>query len=89
MTFEMLAKMVADDFRETMNDEGFDSFEQMCKCYAWEWADVKDEVDAIITEIARREHLELWMSDDQTFIQLGLDDISWRDFKRMMLAELK
>ena len=89
MTFENLAKMVADDFQEDMIENGFESFDEMRRCYDWEWSDVKNEVDFTISEIARKEHLALWMSDDQTFIQLGFDDIDWRSFKKMFLNNLR
>lgn len=88
--FEGLAKRVADEFRKTMKVEEFESFEEMKRCYGWEWADVKDEVDYCINEIAREDmNSYLWMADDHTFIQYGIEDIiSWREFKKLLLTNL-
>ncbi len=90
MTFEKLARIVADDFKATMQEEGFSTFDDMRKCYWWEWSDVRDEVRAIIDEAAKDYGESFWMADDGTFIQIGAcRDMSWRDFKKLLLAELE
>ena len=94
MTFEKLAKLVAEDFQRTMDEEGFETFNEMKKCYDWEAQDIKEEVESIISELNKRAYEEngetFYMSDDYTFIQIGIiDEMSWRDFKKLIFGNLK
>lgn len=92
MTFNELAKMVADEFKETMIDEGFNTFNEMCRCYEWDAQDIKEEVNFILNEISSKLWKEkketVWMSDDFSFIQLNLNDMSWREFKKLIFQNL-
>ena len=87
-TFEDLAKFVAGVFASDMNDEGFETFTEMARCYCWEWDDIKDEVDSIL-QLAAARGTECWMWDAQTHIHLGSDDITWRKFKALIFSNLK
>ena len=94
MTFEKLAELVADDFQKTMNEEGFETFKEMKKCYDWDAQDIKEEVDSIISELNKKAYEEsgetFWMSDDYSFLQIGIfDDMSWGDFKKLVFSHLK
>ena len=93
MTFNDVAKMVADDFKETMWENGFHTFTEMCICYMWDSQDVKEEVSFIISKLSdklwKEERVSLWMSDDFSFIQLGFEDMSWKDFKKLFINELR
>ena len=94
MTFEKLAEMVRADFKATMEKEGFETFADMKRCYCWEAADIKDEVNTIITDLARQaykngEKAHFFMADDNSFIQIDIcEDMSWRDFKKLVFANL-
>lgn len=94
MTFEKLAKLVADDFQATMDKEGFKTFSEMRNCYCWEIQDIKDEVQQIITELAAKaweeNHETFFMSDDCTFVQIGVcDEMSWGNFKKLIFSHIK
>lgn len=90
MTFEELARKVAGEFRKDMKEVGYETFEDMRRSYDWEWADVKEEVSYLIDEIAKATgDSYLWMADDHTFIQNASGDISWKEFKKLLLANLK
>lgn len=43
--FELLAEKVAEGFVETMKNEGFETFKEMCDCYWWTTKDIKTETD--------------------------------------------
>ena len=93
MTFEKLAKLVAEDFQKTMNEEGFTTFKEMKKCYVWDAQDIKDEVEEIVTILNRQLYSEgeqnFYMSDDQTFLQIGIfDEMSWGEFKKLVFSNL-
>ena len=94
ITFEKLAKLVADDFQKTMDEEGFETFLEMKRCYMWEAQDIREEVESIISELSKKAWEEngetFFMSDDYTFIQIGIcEEMSWRDFKKLVFANLK
>ena len=93
MTFERLAKLVADDFRKTMKEQGFTTFKEMKNCYDWDAQDIKDEVEGIITVLNRdmwKETGTFLMSDDQSFLQIGFfDEMSYGNFKKLVFADLK
>ena len=94
MTFEELAKLVAEDFKKTMDEEGFETFDEMKKCYWWSNDDVKEEVESIISVLTEKSVKDggeyFYMSDDHTFIQIGtFNDMSWRDFKKLVFSHLK
>lgn len=94
MTFEKLAVYVANDFRKTMQEEGFTTFAEMKKCYMWDADDIKTEIYDIITEYAKEqyskgEYSDFWMWDDMTAVQIGWDDMAWKDFKRLIFKDLK
>ena len=50
ITYEFLAQKVADYFNEAIKEGGFDDFKDMASCYWWTPKDIKDEVNAIISE---------------------------------------
>jgi hypothetical protein len=96
MTFEVLAKMVADDFCRTMKDQGFETFGEMKKCYMWDAKDIKEEISSIVSEISENLWQEThnvgstaFVSDDFTFVQIGiLDEMRWGDFKKLVFGFL-
>ena len=92
MTFEMLAKKVADEFREIMTEEGCESFAELKKSQMWSWADVKNEVGDILwdyaDELLMRGHVPCFLCDEFNTVVLGNQDMSWGNFKKLLLAEL-
>ena len=47
-TADQLAKIVANDFKETMNEFDFESFGEMARSYQWTSKGIKEEVNAIL-----------------------------------------
>ena len=91
-TVEDLAAAVRAEFVKYIHDDGFRSFAEMRRSYDWEWTDVKIETNSIINELAlaaykNGEFCNFWLSDDLTFIQVDRD-IYWKDFKKMVFANL-
>lgn len=84
-SFEEAANIVAHEFFKDMQESGYETFEGLCQCYWWSSEDVKEEVDAILT----METNNAWMWDDMTHVQIGIDDVSYRDFKKMYLSKIK
>ena len=89
MTFESLAKLVADDFRKTMYEEGFKTFNEMKKCYCWDARDIKEEVDYTITKYANETGASVYMFDDHSAVEVDLDVMSWREFKKLVFDALE
>lgn len=94
MTFEILAKLVADDFRNTMEEEGFETFQEMKKCYMWDAQDIRDEIVYIVTELSNEyweNHRESFsISDDGSFLEIGISkDMDYKEFKALVFSNLK
>lgn len=81
-TFEELAKVVADGFKQVMQEEEFDTFDEMKDCYWWTTEDIKAEVDSYIQEATDG---DACISDDGTDVYLHGTDmmISYRKFSAM------
>ena len=82
--FEDAAEAVAQDFVNTMKDEGFQTFEEMKRCYMWEPEEIKQEVSAILDEFT-----DCWMWDDTTHVQIGIEDMPYREFKKLWTSKVK
>lgn len=93
MTIKELARLVSDDFQKTMNEEGFETFNEMRRCYCWETQDIKEEVSSIINEISAKVWEErketVFMYDDYSTVIADGEDMSWRDFKKLIFENLK
>jgi hypothetical protein len=94
MTFEELAKVVADEFRKDLEEGEFEDFEDMRRCYGWSARDVKDEVSAIITSCANDRYDagkdgDFFMYDDGSMVVIGWEDMTWREFKKLVFKDLK
>ena len=87
-TINELAKIVADDFKATMDEFGFETFNEMAKCYWWTSADIKEEVSAIVDEVARERNELLYVSDDGEDVFAGCEDVSYRTFAKMFRKEI-
>lgn len=86
MTFEALAQVVADDFKETMDTFGFDSFNEMAECYWWDSKDIKEEVDSIL----RTKNTGAYIDECDGSLVIKEDgDIEYRTFARMWRKLLK
>lgn len=86
MTLEQLAAYVADDFKKTMKEEGFETFAEVCRCYQWTSGDIKDEVDAIIRTAGGQYYID---ELDGSTVFCGNDEIEYKTFSRMFRAKLK
>lgn len=94
MTFEELVNYVISDFQKTMQEEGFTTFAEMKKCYMWDADDIKSEVYSIITDLSNEQHKkgeysDFFMWDDMTAVRIGWDDMSWKNFKKLIFSCLK
>ena len=84
MTFAEVAKLVADDFRETMEIHNFETFEEMKQCYWWTSADIKEEVSAILNAISKENGIEVYIDElDGSDVMMNGDSISYRAFAKM------
>ena len=82
-TFEKLASYVAAQFKKDIEENGFDSFEDMKSCYWWDTNDIKDEVEYHIQEADKQSNQLICMSDDRSDVYINDDYISYRKFSAM------
>lgn len=86
--FEELAKVVAKGFKEVMDEEGFETFDEMKECYWWTSKDIKEEVDWYLKDATDG---DACIGDDGMDVYCNGTDmmISYRAFARMWRKELK
>ena len=88
MTYKELVKFVADEFRKDLEFEGFDSFEEMVRCYQMDSDDIKREVVYTVNQTGRA-----YMDDETGEITLFDDDSTepykYRSFIAKVRKELK
>lgn len=77
-------KLVADDFKATMIEEGFETFADMKKCYWWTSEDIKEEVDAIL-RLAESD----WGIDIDGDVNNGGEYISYKSFMSKVYSAIK
>lgn len=87
MTFEKLANIVADSFYQTMQEEGFETFDEMKNCYWWTAKEIKEEVDYIIRDITGAEAYIDELDGSLVFCY-GMD-MEYRKFATMWRKALK
>ena len=84
MTVEKLAEIVADDFCDTMRENGFATFDDMKRCYWWSNKDIKDEVNTIIDLYRNNDTYgtsgEYWLDDEQTDLYCNGEWITYQQF---------
>lgn len=83
MTFEKLAQIIADEFKQVMQEEDFDTFEEMKDCYWWDTEDIKNEIEYYFKEVTEKSDCGVWFSDDRTDVYIDDDYISYRKFSTM------
>lgn len=76
-TIQEAAEYVARDFVQTMIDEGFETFQEMSRCYMWDTEDIKQEVYYIL------QPTNCLMWDDGSTVELRDECISWRAFSKL------
>lgn len=87
MTFSSLADRVAKEFRSMMQDEGFETFNEMVRCYQWDSDDIKDEVDYILRNLEVDAYID---EEDKNYVYLNTYEcISYLKFSRMFRKHLK
>lgn len=84
MTYYELVKLVVDDFKQSMNEEGFDSFKEMVRCYQWDSDDIRAEVEYIVNATKKA----FMMDSDITIYDGSLEPYKYRDFIRLVRKEL-
>jgi len=104
MNIEELAKRVADDFKATMEEEGFESFAEMKRVNWWEASDVRNEIldvaQIMLDEEYERDleefgdHTKIPYTvrlfvDDTGHIQSTREKTTYRDFKKLVMGHLK
>lgn len=83
MKFEELAKAVAETLKDMMREEGFETFEEMRRCYLWEGNDIREEICYRVKECGGD------CFDDMTDITIGWDIMAYGAFKKLVMAHLK
>lgn len=89
MTFEELAQVVANGFKQVMEEEEFETFEDMKNCYWWDTNDIKAEVRYYLNEVSNKLHMEIMLSDDGMDVYIGDNWITYRKFSAMWHKLLK
>ena len=78
-----------------MKEGNFETFKEMKECYCWEADDIKNEVDYSIStwanDLWKADHDDgnFFMWDDRSHIQIGSEDMPWREFKKLIFKDLK
>lgn len=86
MSLDDITKAVRDDFKKTMDEEGFDTFKEMRDSYDWEPHDIREEIDYIVRSL----DTDWFMLDDGTLVNDSTgEEVRYRDFKKMVLDSLK
>lgn len=80
---ENLVKIVADDFRKDMEENGFESFQEMSRCYMWDSSDIRAEVEYIVNSSNLG-----YMGDEGLVLNNG-DLCEYKDFIRLVRKSLK
>ena len=103
MNIDQLAKLVADDFKETMKENGFESFEEMKKCYWWTAQDIREEISDIaqillneeynkdIEKYGERKNIPYTVRchiDDYGHLDYGSREVKYGEFKKMVMSHL-
>ena len=73
-TYAGLVKFVANEFENTCNEEGFDTFSEMTRCYQMDSADIRAEAAAIVRSVK-----DAYMDEDSG--EVTLDDGSDEPYK--------
>ena len=104
MNINKLAEKVADDFKNTMAEEGFKNFAEMKKTYWWEASDIRSEMLYIAQSLLNEEYerdIETFgdwekvpytvrlLVDDEGHIQSDKEYTTYRDFKKLVMGHLK
>ena len=94
MTIEKLAHKVAEELNAYVTEDNYENFAELKLSQWWDWSDIKSEINSIITEYANEEYkkgnfCDFYMYDDHTYVHIGSKDIPWREFKKMVFAEVK
>ena len=86
--FEELAKVVARGFKEVMDEEGFETFDDMKYCYQMDTQDIKEEVDFYLKDATDG---DACIGDDGADVYYHGTDmmIRYRKFATMWRKELK
>ncbi len=103
MNINQLAKLVADDLKETMGENGFETFKEMKDCYWWTAQDVKNEIcdtaQIILNDEVERDEEEYgeWENipftvrcyiDDCGHIEYGSREMKYGQFKKIVMSYL-
>lgn len=83
---EQAAALVAQEFKATMAEGEFDTFNEMARCYRWESSDIKDEVDAILRDLTAG---EVYIDEDDGSMVFAPDgEMEYRKFSAMWRKQI-
>ena len=87
MTIRNAEVLVAKDFVEFMQENGFFSFKEMRQCFKWDSQDIKEEVDAALRDLTKGEYCvdEL----DGSMVVGNGDLISYGAFMKAVYEEIE
>lgn len=84
-SFEDAAEVVAQEFVNTMLEEGFESFNEMKKTYWWEPSDIQDEMMYSVSSLT--DNCSFW--DDGSVVEIdSRGEMQYKDFKKMVLSRV-
>lgn len=85
MKTQELVNGIVNDFLQTMENEGFETFIEMRENYWWESQDIKNEVDYIVTK-----ELNIPNDGEYNYYVDDMDeDLNYNKLIRMVYKELK
>lgn len=87
MTLKELAKIVADDFKQDMQEHDCETFDEMVDLFWWTTKEIKEEVDYIIRKASNG---EAYIDElDGTMVFAPGEEMSYRKFSAMWHKNLR
>ena len=86
MTVKQAAAYVAEQFNKDVKENGFEDFKEMKTTYWWDAKDIRAEIDYMVTHDC--DGVLFLDSTVENFYDVH-DAVSYREFKKMVFAEVK
>lgn len=83
VNFEEMATFVADSFIEAMQENGFETFGDMCDCYDWDTQEIREEIETCVDETGG------YCYDSMVTEPNMSCEMPYREFKKMVMSKLK
>lgn len=94
ITIEELAKRIGEELTHDYKEYDYESLEDMMRNQDLTWKEMKDEVYYMVKHYANEEDYLVWMNDDYSietqdeYLRV-VDTMGWREFKKLILANVQ